>query len=92
VTRQFDDHNSIMTQSMDMNFSFCELNILFNDLPYLNRALWILVWALDRPGLVSFGFYNIVTDFPLDIINFFICYALSGRAWDLISENKVGTP
>jgi hypothetical protein len=50
------------------------------------------VWALDRPGLVSFGFYNIVTDFPLDIINFLICYALSGRAWDLISENKVGTP
>ena len=33
--------------------------------------------------------YNIVFYFPLDLIKFFIRYALSGRAWDLVLEQRV---
>ncbi|KAJ8513017.1 hypothetical protein OPV22_003451 [Ensete ventricosum] len=33
--------------------------------------------------------YNIVFYFPLDIIKFLIRYALSGRAWDLVIEQRI---
>jgi len=33
--------------------------------------------------------YNLVFYFPLDIIKFLIRYALSGRAWDLVLEQRV---
>lgn len=33
--------------------------------------------------------YNLVFYFPLDIIKFIIRYALSGRAWDLVFEQRV---
>lgn len=33
--------------------------------------------------------YNIVFYIPLDIIKFLIRYALSGRAWDLVIEQRV---
>ncbi|GAA0153635.1 primary active transporter [Lithospermum erythrorhizon] len=33
--------------------------------------------------------YNIVTYLPLDPIKFFIRYALSGRAWDLVLEQRI---
>ncbi|KAI3665900.1 hypothetical protein L6452_44535 [Arctium lappa] len=33
--------------------------------------------------------YNIVFYFPLDFIKFFIRYALSGRAWDLVIDQRV---
>lgn len=33
--------------------------------------------------------YNIIFYFPLDIIKFLIRYALSGRAWDLVLEQRV---
>ncbi|PIN16341.1 Plasma membrane H+-transporting ATPase [Handroanthus impetiginosus] len=33
--------------------------------------------------------YNIVFYFPLDFIKFFIRYALSGRAWDLVFEQRI---
>ncbi|CAK9175184.1 unnamed protein product, partial [Ilex paraguariensis] len=33
--------------------------------------------------------YNLVFYFPLDFIKFFIRYALSGRAWDLVLEQRV---
>lgn len=36
--------------------------------------------------------YNIVFYIPLDIIKFFIRYALSGRAWDLVLEQRVRLP
>ncbi|GAB2269924.1 Plasma membrane ATPase 3 [Dionaea muscipula] len=32
--------------------------------------------------------YNIVTYFPLDFIKFFIRYTLSGKAWDLVFEQR----
>lgn len=32
--------------------------------------------------------YNIIFYFPLDIIKFFIRYALSGKAWDLVIEQR----
>ena len=35
--------------------------------------------------------YSIVTYIPLDILKFIIRYALSGRAWDNVIENKVKT-
>jgi H+-transporting ATPase len=33
--------------------------------------------------------YNIVFYLPLDLIKFFIRYALSGRAWDLVLEQRI---
>ncbi|CAI9763234.1 unnamed protein product [Fraxinus pennsylvanica] len=33
--------------------------------------------------------YNLVFYFPLDLIKFFIRYALSGRAWDLVIEQRI---
>ncbi|KAG0467244.1 hypothetical protein HPP92_018824 [Vanilla planifolia] len=33
--------------------------------------------------------YNLVFYFPLDIIKFIIRYALSGRAWDLVIEQRI---
>ncbi|KAJ9568187.1 hypothetical protein OSB04_004153 [Centaurea solstitialis] len=33
--------------------------------------------------------YNIVFYFPLDLLKFFIRYALSGRAWDLVIERRI---
>ncbi|KAG6754001.1 hypothetical protein POTOM_042009 [Populus tomentosa] len=33
--------------------------------------------------------YNIIFYFPLDLIKFFIRYALSGRAWDLVIEQRI---
>lgn len=33
--------------------------------------------------------YNVVFYIPLDFIKFFIRYALSGRAWDLVIEQRV---
>lgn len=35
--------------------------------------------------------YNIIFYIPLDFIKFFIRYALSGRAWDLVIEQRVST-
>ncbi|MFQ6664856.1 hypothetical protein Gotur_031817 [Gossypium turneri] len=36
--------------------------------------------------------YNIIFYIPLDFIKFFIRYALSGRAWDLVIEQRVCIP
>lgn len=33
--------------------------------------------------------YNLIFYFPLDVIKFLIRYALSGRAWDLVIEQRV---
>ncbi|KAL0343921.1 UNVERIFIED_CONTAM: Plasma membrane ATPase 1 [Sesamum angustifolium] len=33
--------------------------------------------------------YNIIFYFPLDLIKFFIRYVLSGRAWDLVIEQRI---
>ncbi|CAI9780655.1 unnamed protein product [Fraxinus pennsylvanica] len=33
--------------------------------------------------------YNLIFYFPLDLIKFFIRYVLSGRAWDLIFEQRI---
>lgn len=33
--------------------------------------------------------YNIITYIPLDCIKFFIRYAMSGRAWDLVLEQRI---
>lgn len=33
--------------------------------------------------------YTIITYFPLDVLKFFIRYALSGKAWDNLLQNKV---
>lgn len=33
--------------------------------------------------------YNLIFYFPLDIIKFFIRYALSGKAWELVIEQRV---
>ncbi|KAL5725052.1 P-type H(+)-exporting transporter [Ranunculus cassubicifolius] len=33
--------------------------------------------------------YNIIFYFPLDVIKFMIRYALSGRAWDLVIEQRI---
>lgn len=36
--------------------------------------------------------YNLVFYFPLDIIKFIVRYALSGKAWDLLLEQRVRLP
>lgn len=33
--------------------------------------------------------YNLIFYFPLDFIKFFIRYAMSGRAWDLVIEQRI---
>lgn len=33
--------------------------------------------------------YNLVFYFPLDLLKFLIRYALSGKAWDLVIEQRV---
>jgi len=33
--------------------------------------------------------YNLIFYFPLDLIKFFTRYALSGRAWDLVIEQRI---
>jgi H+-transporting ATPase len=54
-------------------------------------------WAFAAIKGIGWGWagviwlYNIVFYFPLDIIKFLIRYALSGRAWDLVLEQRVGT-
>lgn len=48
-----------------------------------------------RTGGISWGWagviwlYSVVTYFPLDILKFTIRYALSGRAWNNLLQNKV---
>ncbi|KAK3126597.1 hypothetical protein QOZ80_7AG0559150 [Eleusine coracana subsp. coracana] len=52
-------------------------------------------WAFASIKGIGWGWagviwiYNIVFYFPLDIIKFLIRYALSGRAWDLVTENRI---
>jgi hypothetical protein len=52
-------------------------------------------WAFAAIKGIGWGWagaiwlYNIVTYFPLDVIKFLIRYALSGRAWNLVTENRV---
>jgi hypothetical protein len=54
-------------------------------------------WAFAAIKGIGWGWagviwlYNIVFYFPLDIIKFLIRYALSGRAWNLVLEQRVRT-
>ncbi|GKF72096.1 hypothetical protein Tco_0208210, partial [Tanacetum coccineum] len=41
-------------------------------------------------GVWAGWLYNTVFYIPLDIIKFFIRYAISGRAWDLVFDQLVG--
>jgi hypothetical protein len=54
---------------MDMNFgfyfSFGELNIIFYDLPYRDRPLWILVWPLIIYLEVGLSQHGMRISFPL---------------------------
>nr|CAB3452210.1 unnamed protein product [Digitaria exilis] len=52
-------------------------------------------WAFAAIKGIGWGWagviwlYNVVFYFPLDIIKFLIRYALSGRAWDLVLEQRI---
>ncbi|RZC58720.1 hypothetical protein C5167_006023 [Papaver somniferum] len=52
-------------------------------------------WAFAAIEGIGWGWagviwlYNIVFYFPLDILKFIIRYAISGRAWDLVIEQRV---
>nr|XP_016439982.1 PREDICTED: plasma membrane ATPase 2-like [Nicotiana tabacum] len=52
-------------------------------------------WAFAAIEGIGWGWagviwlYNLVFYFPLDIIKFLIRYALSGRAWDLVLEQRI---
>jgi H+-transporting ATPase len=70
-------------------------------LPCLQIATLIAVyanWAFAAIKGIGWGWagviwlYNIVCYLPLDIIKFLIRYALSGRAWNLVLEQRVRTP
>ena len=69
-------------------------------LPCLQIATLIAVyanWAFAAIKGIGWGWagviwlYNIVCYLPLDIIKFLIRYALSGRAWNLVLEQRVRT-
>lgn len=73
------------------------MNIDF-DLPCEQIATLIAVyasWSFAAIEGIGWGWagviwlYNIIFYFPLDFIKFFIRYALSGRAWDLVIEQRV---
>ncbi|OMP04041.1 Cation-transporting P-type ATPase [Corchorus olitorius] len=63
---------------------------------FVERPGLLLVAAFVVAQLVRIGWgwagviwlYNIIFYFPLDFIKFFIRYALSGRAWDLVIEQR----
>lgn len=52
-------------------------------------------WSFARIKGMGWGWagviwlYSLVTYIPLDILKFAIRYALSGKAWDNLLENKV---
>ncbi|CAN6335275.1 unnamed protein product [Urochloa humidicola] len=52
-------------------------------------------WAFTSIKGIGWGWagivwlYNIIFYFPLDIIKFLIRYALSGKAWDLVIEQRI---
>jgi H+-transporting ATPase len=54
-------------------------------------------WGFARIKGMGWGWagliwlYSLVTYIPLDLLKFAIRYALSGRAWDNLLENKVGS-
>ncbi|KAL0427652.1 UNVERIFIED_CONTAM: ATPase 6, plasma membrane-type [Sesamum latifolium] len=65
---------------------------------YLQLATIIAVyahWGFARIHGIGWGWggviwvYSIITYFPLDILKFIIRFALSGKAWDSMIENKV---
>lgn len=53
-------------------------------------------WGFARIHGIGWGWagviwlYSIIFYIPLDILKFIIRYALSGRAWDNLLQNKVG--
>lgn len=73
---------------------------LFDALPcmYVQIATLIAVyanWSFAAIEGIGWGWagvvwlYNIIFYFPLDPIKFIIRYALSGKAWDLVIEQRV---
>jgi len=79
--------------------SFWLLRLALLTLSCLQIATVIAVyanWAFAAIKGIGWGWagviwlYNIVFYFPLDIIKFLTRYALSGRAWDLVLEQRVG--
>lgn len=73
------------------------MQIFFN-FPYEQIATLIAVYAnWSFAAIEGIGWrwagviwlYNLIFYIPLDFIKFFIRYALSGRAWDLVIEQRV---
>ena len=52
-------------------------------------------WEFARIQGIGWGWagviwiFSVVTYFPLDVLKFVIRYALSGKAWDTMIQNKV---
>lgn len=52
-------------------------------------------WSFARIQGIGWGWagviwiYSIITYFPLDVLKFIIRYALSGKGWNNLLENKV---
>ena len=69
-----------------------------NFFPTLQVATLIAVyanWAFAAIEGIGWGWagviwlYNVIFYFPLDFVKFFVRYVLSGRAWDLMIEQRV---
>ncbi|KAI8026988.1 hypothetical protein LOK49_LG02G01199 [Camellia lanceoleosa] len=56
----------------------------------LNDGVLLKLKGLDGVGVI--WLYNIITYIPLDFIKFIIRYAISGKAWDLIIEQRIAFP
>lgn len=78
----------ILTNNKCIKLLFCLYQIATLIAVYAN-------WAFAAVEGIGWGWagviwlYNIVFYFPLDLLKFFIRYALSGRAWDLVIERRV---
>ncbi|KAL4360878.1 hypothetical protein GQ457_04G016580 [Hibiscus cannabinus] len=85
-------------------FNFCQSSIgesivgLFENSMIFPIATLIVVyvnWSFAMIKGIGWGWagmiwlYNIIFYIPLDFIKFFICYALSGQAWDLVIEQRI---
>lgn len=81
-----------------MNTQFCSLCLLLllMLLPKVATLLAVYAhWSFAKIRGIGWGWagviwlYTIITYIPLDILKFIIRYALSGKAWDNMLQNKV---
>ena len=91
---------SIQSMPKGLKASCCSLLLPLAHIPGSQIATIIAVyadWGFAAIKGIGWGWagviwlYNIVFYLPLDLIKFLIRYAMSGRAWDLVLDQRVRT-